>query len=403
MDDCADLLIVGAGLGGLAAALACARQAPRLGRIVLAEQAGALQEVGAGIQCGPNMTRRWQRWGLMPALREQAHAPGAVVARDAASGRELGRLDTRDFEARYGAPYLTVHRADLQAALAAGVAQHGAQVQLLLGMAMSTVDIRDGAVQATGPASARTVSARLLIGADGLHSVVRGRFWPETQVPDTGELAWRGMVAMRELPARLRRAEVQAWLGPRMHVVSYPVRGGEWLNVAAFSESHTLIDARAKPHSGAWLGEGLLADLLQATGPMCAELAETLAALPGLRRWRVHARAPLQSAADLHHGADSPVALLGDAAHPMQPYLAQGAGMALEDADALAQALSTHGTRPQALAAYARTRWQRNAQVQTRAARNGRVFHAAGPLRLARNLALSLRPQLMDQPWLYGY
>ncbi|HET7772581.1 MAG TPA: FAD-dependent monooxygenase, partial [Burkholderiaceae bacterium] len=132
-------------------------------------------------------------------------------------------------------------------------------------------------------------------------------------------------------------------------------------------------------------------------------LAETLAALPRLRRWRVHARAPLVCAADLHRSADSPVALLGDAAHPMQPYLAQGAGMALEDADALAQALAAQGATPHALANYAQARWQRNAQVQARAARNGRIFHAAGPLRMARNVALSVRPQLMDQPWLYSF
>lgn len=403
MNEAADLLIVGAGLGGLAAALACARQAPGLRGVDLVEQAAALQEVGAGIQCGPNMTRRWRSWDLMAPLRDLAHAPGAVVARDAASGRELGRLDTRDFEARYGAPYLTVHRADLQAALAAGVAQVSDRARLMLGTRIKTFSSHGDEIHAEAAPLSEPLRARLLMGADGLRSAVRSRFWPDVRVPDTGELAWRGMVPMHDLPERLRRPEVQAWLGPRMHVVSYPVRGGEWLNVAAFTEQHGPLPTADDEGRGAWAGEGRLSDLLQATGPVCTPLAETLAALPALRRWRVHARAPLRGVSDMHLRADSPIALLGDAAHPMQPYLAQGAGMALEDADALAQALAAHGATPAALARYAQQRWQRNAQVQARAARNGRVFHAAGPLRLARNLALGVRPQLMDLPWLYAY
>jgi salicylate hydroxylase len=409
MDHTAELLIAGAGLGGLAAALACA---PHAGRIVLLEQAPALQEVGAGIQCSPNMTRRWRAWGLMPALAAFAHAPGAVIARDAASGRELGRLDTRDFEHRYGAPYLTVHRADLQAALAGAVARHAENVQLQLGTRISAVRTLPPGAEASADLVALHAEtaqgsqrwhARLLLGADGLHSVVRKTFWPQAAVPSTGELAWRGMVRMADLPATLRVPAVQAWLGPRTHVVSYPVRGGEWLNVAAFTENADSAPALETAAGGAWTSEGTLSELLAAMGGACAPLRDTLAALPRLRRWVVHARAPIAGAEDLHAATDSPVALLGDAAHPMQPYMAQGAAMALEDAEALGRAIAAAGVTPAALAQYARQRWARNAQVQARSARNGGVFHAAGPLRLARNLALAIRPQVMDVPWLYRY
>jgi salicylate hydroxylase len=178
--------------------------------------------------------------------------------------------------------------------------------------------------------------------------------------------------------------------------VAYPVRGGDWLNVVVIAESAPAGDARD------WDQASSIAALQQATGRSSADLQALLEAMPGWRAWTLSDRAPLASAADMAHER---VALVGDAAHPMVPYLAQGAGMAIEDAVALADALgdSSAADVPTAFARYAEARWARNAQVQARARRNGEIFHATGAVRLGRDMAMRLLgAKLLDQPWLYG-
>jgi salicylate hydroxylase len=211
----------------------------------------------------------------------------------------------------------------------------------------------------------------------------------------TGHLAYRALMAQSELPEHLRSDQVTVWMGPRLHVVHYPVRSGQWLNLVAIVHG-------AKPDQDReWDQAGQTQALMHAMGAVGRDLHERLASVPAWRQWALHDRVPLSQASEMAQGR---VALLGDAAHPMRPYLAQGAGMAIEDAEVLAQRLSLGGLSvPEQLKAYAEQRWARNARVQTRAIRNGRIFHAQGPVALGRNLSLRLMGErVMDVPWLYG-
>ncbi len=391
-----EALIAGGGIGGLACALACARGGVR---VRLFEQAAAFGEVGAGIQLGPNAVRLLQGWGLGAGLDAVAARPQALHVMRADSGERLAVLPLgAAMQRRYGAPYLTVHRADLHLLLLAAV-QGQSAVTLRTGCAVRGVAQTADAVQLQ--LDDFTVEGDALVGADGVWSRVRGAWPADEPARYTGHLAWRALVRQADLPAALRSQDVTAWLGPRLHVVHYPVRGGEWLNIAGFIEgprppdmaNWDIAPGDLPAHHG-----GLPAALCSAAPPLRA-LAE---AVPHWRLWALCGRAPVTSADALVQGR---VALLGDAAHPMLPYLAQGAGMAIEDADELARALGLGGTElPQRLQRYALNRWQRVARVQQRALRNGQIFHAGGPLRLARDASLRLLgARLLDMPWLYGY
>ncbi len=383
------VLIAGGGIGGLAAAVACARQGQT---VQLLERAAQFSEVGAGIQIGPNVTRILQAWGLGDALARVASFPRRLLARDAQTGRELGSLRLGDrAQALYGAPYATIHRADLHSLL--HQAAQGAGVDLRLGQTVQAwhqtpdgLDVRsaDGQLQADA-----------LIGADGVWSAVRQQLLTDDPPRFTGHLAYRALVAQAGLPAHLRSDDVTVWMGPRLHVVHYPVQGGEWLNLIA------IVHGNKPEQPQAWDTAGHAPELMQAMGAVGADLHERLASVPAWRLWALHDRAPLTSARQMAQGR---VALLGDAAHPMRPYLAQGAGMAIEDAQVLAQCLSAAtGSTAERLQAYAEQRWARNARVQVRAIRNGRIFHAQGALAWGRNLSMRLMGErLMDVPWLYG-
>jgi salicylate hydroxylase len=389
----ADVLIAGGGIGGLAAALALQRQ----GRgCELWEQAPAFGEVGAGIQMGPNVTRILQAWGLGEALMEVAAQPHELVSSDAVSGRELGRLSLHDMRSRYGAPYVCIHRADLHALLQRAL--DPASVRTHLGRQLVQLHVGgDAGVQVTD-ADERRMHARVLIGADGLWSQVRHRVWGDGAPASTGHWAYRTLLPMSLLPHRWREPRVQVWMAPGLHAVHYPVRRGEWLNVVVLVEGQT--ESSEPGWDVARAPEWIQADVQAALRGLCHDLHDVLRPVAQWRAWPLCARAPLQSADGMARGR---VALLGDAAHPMLPYLAQGAGMAIEDAQALAAHLATGDDDEQALQRYAQSRWARNAQVQVRAQRNGRVFHASGAWAWARNTALRLAAnRLMDQPWLYG-
>jgi salicylate hydroxylase len=178
-------------------------------------------------------------------------------------------------------------------------------------------------------------------------------------------------------------------------VVHYPVRGGQWLNLVA------IVHGAQPELSQDWNQVGHTQTLMQAMGAVGRDLHARLASVPAWRLWALHDRAPLTGSQQMAQGR---VALLGDAAHPMRPYLAQGAGMAIEDAQVLAQCLCAGGTSvPEQLQSYAQARWVRNARVQARAIRNGLIFHAQGAVALGRNVSMRLMGErVMDVPWLYG-
>lgn len=390
----AHILVVGGGIGGLATALTLSRVRHR---VDVFEQAAAFAEIGAGIQIGPNVTRRLHQLGLAEGLAAVAACPDALVVQSAGSGAELARLPLGDaMRQRYGAPYLCVHRADLHSLLLEAVRTQGTGA-LVTDARIAQVETSDDLV-CVSSSGARAWEGEALVGADGLWSVARQRLEsPSAAEPPrvTGHTAWRGLVAQAELPQALRRRRIDVWLGPRLHVVAYPVRGGDWLNVVVIAESAPAGDVRD------WDQASSLDALQKATGRSGGSLQALLEAVPGWRAWTLSDRPPLTSAAEMAHER---VALVGDAAHPMVPYLAQGAGMAIEDATALAEALGEGDAAdvPAAFARYAEARWQRNAFVQARARRNGRVFHVTGLARLGRDLAMrTLGARLLDQPWLY--
>ena len=389
------VLIAGGGIGGLAAALACTRQGLS---VQLLERAAQFGEVGAGIQLGPNVTRILQAWGLGDALAQVAAFPGQLQTRDAKTGQVLGTLRLGErAKALYGGPYATVHRADLhgllhQAALAAGAdLQLGQSVQGWRETAQG-LDVHT--------AEGDSLQAHALIGADGVWSAVRQQMLADEPARFTGHLAYRALVAQADLPAHLRTDQVTVWMGPRLHVVHYPVCSGQWLNLVA------IVHGRKPEQAQSWDQAGHVQALLQAmggdSGAIGKDLQERLAAVPAWRLWALHDRAPIAAAGQMAQGC---VALLGDAAHPMRPYLAQGAGMAIEDAQVLAQCLVQEGQPVAAqLQAYAAQRWARNARVQARAIRNGQIFHAQGAVAVGRDWSMRLLGErLMDVPWLYGW
>jgi salicylate hydroxylase len=390
----AHILIAGGGIAGLASALALGR---RRHRIDLLEQAVAFGEVGAGIQLGPNVTRRLQALGVWEPLTRVAARPDALVVRSAIDNAEIARMSLGNAMLRsYAAPYLCVHRADLHGLLLAAVRGSGA-AKLTTGAEVAQVVANDDTV-CVSTTDARAWEGDALIGADGLWSTVRAQVVAGDGPPRaTGHTAWRALVEQSALPAPLRSNQVAIWLGPRLHAVAYPVRRGEALNVVVLAESAPLGDARD------WDQAASLAALQAAAGRSGAGLQALLEAVPAWRGWTLNDRPALRKPQQM---ADERIALVGDAAHPMLPYLAQGAGMAIEDAVALAEALDGGGAAavPAAFSHYASARWERNGAVQARARRNGGIFHATGLLRVGRDAALRLLGhRLLDVPWLYEH
>ncbi|HEX5697273.1 MAG TPA: FAD-dependent monooxygenase [Rhodoferax sp.] len=398
------VLIAGGGIGGLSAALACARAGAS---VALFERSAEFSEFGAGIQLSPNVVKILYGWGLQNALHEVVACPDRLQVRSAITGAELGVLRLGDDIARrYGAPYLTIHRADLHALLLAAVHQQG-------GAALNLCSTVTGFEQTNTDvvlqfAHDEVAHGDLLVAADGGWSSIREQLLADGTPQPTGHLAYRALISQARLPEHLRTTQVTAWLGPKMHVVQYPVRGGEWLNVVA------IVHGQVQGDMSHWDHSGNATELRQRLQSTCKPLNDLVHAVPDWRLWALSIRPPMRSGREQASGR---VALLGDAAHPMLPYLAQGAGMAIEDAAVLARVLAqgglfgdastgsladTDSLVPGLLRHYAQQRWQRNARVQATAIRNGKIFHASGLMALARNAAMKLRGEaLMDQPWLY--
>jgi salicylate hydroxylase len=396
-------MVVGGGIGGLATALALGRTGLN---IQVLEQASAFGEVGAGLQLGPNAVRVLADWGLTDALNACAAFPEALQVRDARGGERLGRLSLGpQARARYDQPYATLHRADLHALLLQAVRQLP-RVHLALNARVAGYTESTDGVRVTGENEA-VYEAHALIGADGLWSRVRSQLLGAQPVRASGHLAYRGMVRSADLPAALRVPLVTAWLGPRLHVVHYPVRQGQWFNVVVVV--HGVL---GQGHGGAvgadpqsWTHEAHAEDLRRALGAAHADLLQMVDAVPRWTLWPLNDRPPMTGPQDHARGR---VALLGDAAHPLRPYLAQGAAMALEDAWTLGCLVEQQPADAEIpwvalFERFARVRWARNARVQSRSQRNGSIFHASGLVRWGRNTAMAaLGESLLDLPWLYS-
>jgi len=383
------VLVAGAGIGGLASALALARRG--IASHVL-ERRAAFEEEGAGIQIGPNGTRILRVLGVDEALRPQVGVPDSLRVRDGQTGAELALLPLgRWIAARHGAPYWVVHRKDLHTALLEA-ARAEPLIALTMDFAADEIAYDDNHVAVADPRGT-AMAGRALIAADGIGSTVRARLFDGARPQFYGKSASRAVVPLDALPAEFHRPEVTIWLFPQAHVVHYPISGARELAViAVLDNSHDSAD---------WNTPVEASHVAQAM-PACAEALSTLvSAAQNWKRWSLRTLPVPQRL------ARGPVALLGDAAHPMLPFLAQGGVMALEDAVVIADMLAV---RPDdattALSYYERRRRARAARVVSASQRNGRIYHLSGAGALARNLTLRVAPAqrlMAGFDWLYGW
>jgi salicylate hydroxylase len=388
------VLIAGAGIGGLTAALCLARIGAR---VTLLERSKSLQDVGAGLQISPNASAILRELGVLPALAETALAPIAVHIKRARDGATLARLPLDEAEARWGAPYLLIHRGDLQRALLDAVAKMP-EIALVTDSALAGFATTDNGVKlaALRGAIRVTYDGDCLIGADGLRSFVRDRLsGDKADLPQrAGRVAFRALVDAAHVPAAMRLAESTLWLGPRAHVVHYPLRGGTVINVVAVVDEAVPIDWTAE----FWSQPATAGDIARRFSGCDRRLRDLLAAAGTWLRW------PLVERPMLAHWTQGPIALLGDAAHPMLPFLAQGAAQAIEDAAALAGALAHCDTIEHGLGMYEKLRLPRAQQVQIQSHRQATIYHLSGPAAFARDLVMrGLGPQrlLARYDWLY--
>ena len=387
----ATVLVAGAGIGGLTAALALADKGFK---VIVAERTPRLEEAGAGLQLSPNASSVLIGLGLKSSLEACAIAPEAVSVMSGPRGGELVRLpfDKPDPVA----PYWVIHRADLQAALAARASTHSL-IELRLGCELESFTTNaDGVVvnlqQEMVPQREAVVA---LIGADGLWSTVRRQLDPATQPRFTGLIAWRGTVESRSPLDQASPPRVQLWMGSNAHLVTYPMAHGQQTNVVAISSGQW--------HDQGWSVPATATEASAAfTAPRWSEPARAIIA--SVTHWRKWALFMLPASATW---IDGRVALLGDAAHAMLPFAAQGAGMAIEDAAVLAGCMSEGaGDIASALQHYADLRRERVARVQNLAQQNGRIYHLAGPIATARDLSMKLlggRRLLARQNWIYNW
>jgi salicylate hydroxylase len=392
------IVVAGAGIGGLSAALALAA---RGFRVVVLEKAERLEEAGAGLQLSPNASRVLIDLGLKPRLAAHAVTPEAISIMSAQNGGEVIRLPLGEAAtARAGAPYWVMHRADLQAALQAHVNDHP-DIELRLGCQFEDVvpHAKGLTVVRRSGMTRQQELAVALVGADGIWSTVRHHLFPEVQPQFSGLIAWRGTLDASQLPREYASCRVQIWMGPEAHLVAYPISGARKINVVAVVP-------------GTWNRPGW-----SAPGEVC-EIKNAFASSgwPGNARmiigavddWRKWALFTIPDGGEWTAGA---VALLGDAAHAMLPFAAQGAGMAIEDAAVLARCLGERVGEspagiPAALKNYAQLRRLRVARVQRAARQSGRIYHLPGPAAYARDLvikAMGARRMLARQDWIYDW
>jgi len=386
------VILAGGGVGGLTAALALADRGIA---VTVLEQTPVLAEVGAGVQLSPNATRLLFGLGLEGGLRCAAFAPQAAKVCDHATRTLLLHTPLgATGEARWGAPYLQIHRADLHSLLL-DAAKRRPQITIRLSAGLVAVSQSDHGVVAS-TAGSETVVGDVVIGCDGIHSTVRTIFWGVQTPRFTRQVAWRGLVPQDRLPTGLIAPDARVWTGPGRHFVHYPVRGGALVNFVGVVEQAGWAD-------DSWTAKGDPAALRAAFAGWPAPVADLVAQAETPWIYAIHDRPPLAQ------WSKGRISLLGDAAHPAPPFLAQGAGMAIEDAEALARFLSTHANVKAALLAYERERRGRTARVQAWSQRNARLFHLPSlAARAVFGAASALDHVTGAEPaarldWLYGY
>ena len=393
-DSRVDAIVVGGGIGGLAGALALARQDLS---VRVYERAPAFGEVGAGLQLAPNCTRILDHFGLLDEAKSLGVLPRNIVMKDAVDADELTRLDLRDLEARYGYPYLVIHRSDLHGILLRACERAGVEL---------VTDAHCTAYENTGTGArvtftdGRADEAEVVVAADGLHSVAR-ELLVEDEPVNSAYVAYRAAVPFEVAAGNdIHSGDVVVYVGPRCHFVQYPLRGGEMFNQVAVFESPKALAGEED-----WGTPDEMDTAFEAT---CAPVREGLKLMWRDRWWRMYDRDPITT------WVTGRIALLGDAAHPPLQYMAQGAIMAIEDGWVLGEHVAAQraGRTPAgsgvdwdaALAAYAAVRPEHCRRVVETARVWGQLWHLEGVRRMQRNAVLRER-DICDYSfidWIYG-
>ncbi|KCV83817.1 salicylate hydroxylase [Actibacterium atlanticum] len=375
--------VLGAGIGGLAVATALAQ---RGARVTVLEQAEAIREVGAGLQISPNGAVVLRALGCGDALEHAGLSGQAVHLRDYQNGKQVACIDISGAQPGY----FFVHRADIVDLLAKAARDAGVKIRLL--HKITDVNLKGDHACLTTAQGAK-IKSDMVIGADGLHSVLRGVLNTAAQPKFTGQVAWRSVV-----PAKGQQPPVATiYMGPGRHLVTYPLRGGKFTNIVAVEERDDWVDE-------GWSQQDDPDNLRRAFQDFSPEVQTLLSRVETVHLWGLfkHPVAP--------HWHNHAAAILGDAAHPTLPFMAQGGNMALEDAWVLASSLAQHDTPAAAFAAYQAARRDRCQRIVDAASKNARNYHLSfPPLRIAAHTALSVASKIAPSKllgrfdWIYGH
>ena len=373
-----NIAIIGGGIGGLTAAIALRQKDFS---VTLFEQAAKIGEVGAGLQISVNAVRVLNALGLNPQ-NWPCSKPKSVTLHDYKHGRIVAKVA---MNSTADVPYLQFHRADLienlmQAAIKAGVS-------LKLGTQVSNI---------TDKAEVADQSFDLVIGADGVRSTIRDQFYDAEKPRFTGQIAWRALVSSNDLPRSFSQ-NTHVYMGPNKHLVMYPLRDGKLINIVAVEERNTWTDE-------GWNHAGNADELRHLFSGWCGNVTTLLDAVKDPIVWGLFAHPTL------HSWIKNRLVLLGDSAHPMVPFVAQGACMAIEDAWVLADQLAKNADIGTALQAYQNIRKPRATKVQQTALKSGRIYHTANPLargllHTGMRLSAQMAPSVMagHYDWIYDH
>ena len=382
------ILVAGGGIGGLAAALALARQGFD---VKVLEQSAQLGEIGAGVQLGPNAFSAFDALGIGERARARAVYTDRILMMDAVDESEIVNMPLGEaFRRRFGNPYAVTHRADMHLSLLEGVQESG-RVELLTSVHVERIEQHGDHVIAIDR-EGRSHRGAAIVGCDGVKSVVRQQFVNDP-VRVTGHVVYRAVVDEEEFPAELKVNAQCLWAGPDCHVVHYPLREGHQYNLVVTFHSR-------KPEE--WgVTDGSRDEVLSYFQGIGRKPRQLLDLPKSWRRWATADREPIDK------WSFGRVTLLGDAAHPMMQYLAQGACMAMEDAVTLGEALKAErGDLERGFVRYEQARVTRTARVVLMTREMGRIYHARGVERLVRNdLFKGRTPERYYDAveWLYGW
>jgi len=388
-DTSGSVAIVGGGIGGLAAALALSRKGYR---VDVLERRPELSEDGAGIQIGPNGMRILTALNVDRRLEPYVGKPERIGVLDGLTGQRMTQLPLGSWiERRHGAPYWVAHRADLQLALWETLKEESS-VSLTLATQVKSIADEPGSPVSVISGEGRQWQADAVIVADGLWSPVRTSMFSSLQPLFSGKSAVRAVVPIEDVPKSIRTDEVGVWLSPKGHIVHYPVQGALALAIVIVLKDETATQEWSSRVHPSWVQHGVR--------DFPAPVRELVAKVPQWRKWALY---ELAVPANFVKGR---VALLGDAAHPVLPFLAQGGVLALEDAMVIADCLANSPTPEAAFQSYEQKRRPRVSKVQSASKRNGEIYHYSGLLAQARNMTLKNAPgswMMAGYDWLYSW